>query len=68
MKISVNIIVKNEEENIIETLNALKNQTKKPDEVIIVDGGSTDKTKKIIKKYKGLPIKLIEWEKQVRDA
>ena len=61
MKVSVIATVKNETESILPFLNSLLNQTKKPDEIIIVDGGSTDgtieKIKKLAKKHKA--IKLI---------
>lgn len=42
----------NEENYISGILNSLKDQTKKDFEVIIVDNGSTDKTVKIIEKFK----------------
>jgi glycosyltransferase involved in cell wall biosynthesis len=51
MKISVCITVFNEEESIGKLLESLLAQTKKPDEIVIVDGGSTDKTVKIIRKF-----------------
>jgi glycosyltransferase involved in cell wall biosynthesis len=60
MKVSVISTVKNEERNIKKFVDSLLNQTKKPDEIIIVDGGSTDKTYQILKKYaeKNKEIKL----------
>jgi len=42
--ISVIIPVKNEKEKIGRCLEAVFNQTRKPFEVIVVDGHSTDKT------------------------
>lgn len=51
MKISVISTVKNEERNIKSFLDSIVWQTKKPDEFIIVDGGSTDKTYEILKEY-----------------
>lgn len=44
--------VKNEEENIDKFLESILNQTKKPDEVIIVDGGSSDRTISKIESFK----------------
>ncbi len=59
-KISLIFTVKNEEKTIKSLLDSILIQTKMPDEIIIVDGGSFDKTVKIIEKYKHLlPIKII---------
>ena len=44
--------VLNEEETIGDFLKSLSSQTKLPDEIIIVDGGSTDKTLSIISNFK----------------
>ncbi|MGE5041821.1 MAG: glycosyltransferase, partial [Candidatus Levyibacteriota bacterium] len=44
MKITFITTVKNEEETIQGFLESLKNQSRKPDEIIVVDGGSTDDT------------------------
>ena len=63
LKISMVIPVKNEEKDILALLESIEAQSLKPDEVIIVDGGSTDKTIEIIKQYKEkskLDLKLIE--------
>jgi len=48
--VSVIVCAKNEEKYIEECLERLKNQTVKP-EIIVVDGHSTDKTFSIAKKY-----------------
>lgn len=61
VKASVVITVLNEEENIGRLINSLINQTKKADEIIVVDGGSSDRTVQIIKHYqkKNKKIKLL---------
>jgi len=51
MKVSLVTTVLNEVDNIEEFLKSVIDQTKKPDEFIIVDGGSTDGTYEILKKY-----------------
>jgi len=52
-RINVSLIttVLNEKDNIEEFLKSVINQTKKPEEFIIVDGGSTDGTYEILEKY-----------------
>lgn len=58
--ISLIFTVKNEENSIYTLLKSILDQTKIPDEIVIVDGGSTDKTVEIIKEFFNLlPIKLI---------
>jgi len=55
--------IRNESSNIIDFLKSLKEQTLKPDEIIIVDGGSTDHTIELIENYvnqSALAIKLIK--------
>jgi glycosyltransferase involved in cell wall biosynthesis len=51
MKFSIITVCFNSEKTILYSLNSILNQTYKNIEHIIVDGGSTDKTVKIIKKY-----------------
>jgi glycosyltransferase involved in cell wall biosynthesis len=51
MKSSFIATVFNEEKNIESFLNSILSQTKSPDEIVIVDGGSTDDTYNILKKY-----------------
>jgi glycosyltransferase involved in cell wall biosynthesis len=48
MKVTLITTVKNEESSIEKFLYSVNSQTRKPDEVVIVDGGSTDKTVSII--------------------
>lgn len=62
MNISICITVLNEERSIGRLLDSLLNQTKKPDEIIVVDGGSKDKTVEIINHYqrKDARIKLLK--------
>jgi len=61
MKVAVICTVKNEAETIADLIDSLMAQSKKPDEIILVDGGSKDKTVEIIMSYirKGFPIKLL---------
>jgi glycosyltransferase involved in cell wall biosynthesis len=61
MKISVIIPVRDEEDSIRGLLDSLLNQTLKPAELVITDGGSTDATPRIIAEYvkRGAPIRLL---------
>jgi glycosyltransferase involved in cell wall biosynthesis len=61
MKISVVVPVRNEEDSVCALLDGLINQTRKPDEIVITDGGSTDKTVSIIEEYieRGAPVRLV---------
>jgi len=49
MKITVIICTKNSEENITICLRSVYAQTRKPDEVIVVDGNSVDRTLELVK-------------------
>ena len=62
MKVSVCISVLSEEKSVGKLLESLLNQSKKPNEIIIVDGGSKDKTVEIIKHFqkKDKRIKLVK--------
>ena len=61
MKVSVIVPVRDEEESIRELLDSLLAQTLRPDEIVIVDGGSVDATPQIVEEYirKGAPVRLI---------
>lgn len=63
-KISLCMIVKNEEKNLRRCLDSAKD---KVDEIIIVDTGSTDSTKDIIKEY-GATMLEYEWTNDFAEA
>jgi len=54
MKTSLVVTVFNEEKTIDRLLNSLAKQTEKADEIILIDGGSTDRTVEKIKAFKSL--------------
>lgn len=62
MKISICITVKDEEKSVGDLLTSLLKQSLKPHEIIIVDGGSTDKTIQILTHYakKSKLIKIVK--------
>jgi glycosyltransferase involved in cell wall biosynthesis len=58
--VSLILTIKNEENTIVALLDSIIEQTRCPTEIIIVDGGSSDDTVKIVKSYKDrLQINLI---------
>ena len=61
MKISVVVPVRNEEESVGALLDGLLGQTRAPDEVVVCDNGSTDRTAEIVEGYarRGAPVRLI---------
>jgi len=56
-KVSVVVLTKNSEATVRKGLESILRQTRKPDEVIVVDGNSTDGTLEIVRQY---PIKLVQ--------
>lgn len=56
MTISVIIPAYNEEKALPATLKSINSLDRKPDEVIVIDGGSTDKTAEVAKKYGAKPV------------
>ncbi len=50
-QVSVIVTVKNEEDSILHLLHSLESQSLKPHEVIIIDGGSTDRTVKVVESF-----------------
>ena len=61
MKVSIIVPVRDEENSIGALLDCLLSQTRRPDEIVITDGGSIDRTPAIIEEYieRGEPIRLI---------
>ena len=60
-KVSVIVLVYNEEAILARCLDALMSQTEPADEVVIVDNNSTDKSVEIAKRY---PVKIVAEPKQ----
>jgi glycosyltransferase involved in cell wall biosynthesis len=52
LSISVVVITLNRAESLKETLDSLIRQTRQPDEVVVVDNGSTDNTKEVVLSFK----------------
>jgi glycosyltransferase involved in cell wall biosynthesis len=61
MRVSVIVPVRNEEHSIRALLDSLLGQTRRPDEIVITDGGSSDATAQIVGEYikRGDPVQLI---------
>ena len=59
MKTSLICTVLNEEKSIHNLLDSIRRQTRKPDEIVIVDGGSRDRTIQILKDFaKKMPVPM----------
>jgi len=54
-KVSVVLLTKNSAKTVNKSLESIFSQTRKPDEVVVVDGNSTDGTLDIVKRY---PVRL----------
>ena len=65
---AVIIPVLNGEKFIAETIDSLLEQTYLPDEIIVVDNGSTDNTLKVLEKYRESIIVITESKKAVSAA
>jgi len=66
-EISVVIPALNEEDSIRQLLDDVLGQTHQPAEIVITDGGSTDKTREIIEEFiaAGAPVKLVRVTKSM---
>ena len=64
IKVSVIMPVYNDEENIVESLNSVYNQTLKEIEVICINDGSTDNSLNLMNTFKGkfLSMQIINQE------
>jgi peptidoglycan-N-acetylglucosamine deacetylase len=62
MKISVLIPCHNEEKTIAQCIDSCLNQTRKPDQIVVVNDGSTDNTSKILRSF-GKKIKVVTLRK-----
>jgi glycosyltransferase involved in cell wall biosynthesis len=60
LSVSVAVPVRNEEATIEEMLDSLLAQTVRPDEIVIADGGSTDRTVAIAGRYSDRGVRVLE--------
>lgn len=70
MLVSVAIPVLNEEKTIGATIDSLLVQSLKPAEIVVADGGSTDRTRDVVLSYNNaeIPIKLVDNRKKLPGA
>jgi glycosyltransferase involved in cell wall biosynthesis len=65
--VSVIIPTMNEEESIVRLLEALAGQTLRPAEIVVADGGSTDRTRVLVREFARrsttVPVRLVETER-----
>ncbi len=60
MSVALILTVLNERESIAAVLESLAQQTRPPDEIIVVDGGSTDGTVEVLRAYRDrLPLRVL---------
>ena len=60
MQVSVIVTVLNEAESLPALLDSLAAQTRPPDEVVVVDGGSRDGTLALLRAERRLPLRILE--------
>jgi len=60
MQVSVILTVLNEAESLPALLDSLAAQTRPPDEVVVVDGGSRDGTLAVLRSERRLPLRILE--------
>ncbi len=66
MRVSLIATVRNEEETIVALLDSILEQSRRPDEVIINDGGCTDRTMEIVEHYRSrLPLRTTAGGKNI---
>lgn len=69
-KVSVIIPARNEENNIVQCLHSISNQSypKELTEIIVINDHSTDRTEEIVKAFGGFPVKLINLRDHISTA
>lgn len=69
MKVSLIMTVYNESGTLEQTLGSIRDQTVVPDEVVVVDGGSTDGTVDVLHEWESeLPLTVIEEECNIAEG